>query len=312
MWLSMYIILKATYRNNYSATIESNIALEQIRSDWLNGTKSVKYNTGCGYTGDGVKVGVIELNGRYDEKAPQLSSIEGTSLFTINTSGTVSKTATKTNHATLVTSIIAGQARDAKCSYEGVAPFSTVYQMPITANVSDLIAGVIELSTKGVDVINFSGRLDYSSNYNLIDKMLDRVLYQLNVVFVTSAGNNGSGSMVVGSPGKGYNVITVGNAVTKSNVTTAITTSTFDIDKTSAYYEPDYLPNKPDLAAPGNYISCLLSSGSVYCDSGTSFSAPMVTGVIAQMLEANPELEGNPVAIKANLLLGADYDKMSG
>lgn len=301
-----------TYCSQYSAETECDIAQVQIRADWKNGTKSIKYNTGCGYTGDGVKVGIIELNGRYDETSPQLASIEGKRLFTLNTDGVISKTAVKSAHATAVTGILVGQAQNSMCAYEGVAPFSTVYQMPIEEDVSELMSGIMELALQGVEVINFSGRLDYSRAYNSIDKMLDKIIYQLGVVFVTTAGNNGLGSAVVGSPGKGYNIITVGNAETKLNATTVLSTSVFDIYKESAFIESDCNPNKPDLVAPGTHISFLLGDGKVHYDTGTSLAAPMVAGVVAQMMEANPALKGNPVAVKANLLLGADSDKMSG
>ena len=74
---------------------------------------------------------------------------------------------------------------------------------------------------------------------------------------------------------------------------------------------------KPDLAAPGNKIPSLLASGSniskgqpeLQIDehyitlSGSSMATPFVTGTIALMLEANPNL--NPNITKLILLTSA-------
>ena len=50
---------------------------------------------------------------------------------------------------------------------------------------------------------------------------------------------------------------------------------------------------KPDLLAPGENVLAALPGGGYSHVSGTSFSAPHVTGVVALMWSANPELIGD-------------------
>lgn len=68
------------------------------------------------------------------------------------------------------------------------------------------------------------------------------------------------------------------------------------------------MPNKPDIVAPGSNLSYPISGG-LYRGSGTSYAAPIVTGVVAQMINANSPM--SPASIKAKLLLAADSSKIS-
>lgn len=263
-----------------------------------------------GCTGLGVKVGIIEAShGEFDSSAPQL--VNNSRLHVLNTydsSGTISGTVS--THATMVTSIIAGKHVSYNGRvFKGIVPKATVYQVP-SSSMQSVINAVSILVNQGVSVINYSAGANTGLEYSDFDKEIDNIIATTGVVFVKSAGNRGIEDRYVTSPGKAINAITVGNALTKTNGTTEAT-APFSMSFTSSYSEADYLPNKPDIAAPGSNISALLSADSIYTGSGTSFAAPMVTGIIAEMFEYRASLIGHPTRIKACLMLAADSSKIA-
>jgi len=133
---------------------------------------------------------------------------------------------------------------------------------------------------------------------------------------VVSAGNAGPGPSTITSPGSDPYVITVGGIDDNGTATTA--------DDSVALWSsrgPTALDGlaKPDIAAPGRKVVSLRSVGStldqLFPDrvvagldplvpayfrlSGTSMAAPVVTGIVALMLERNPGL--SPAQVKARL-----------
>src|SRR4029079_8821160 len=139
-----------------------------------------------------------------------------------------------------------------------------------------------------------------------------------NVVVVAAAGNYGSTS----GPSGGYFasasdpcVITVGATDTGRSVSTGDDVAA----PWSAYgYTLDGFA-KPDLGAPGRYmVGPVPSSATLYSErpdhvaspgymelSGTSFSAPVVSGVAALILGRHPDWTADQV--KGALMLGAKY-----
>ena len=71
------------------------------------------------------------------------------------------------------------------------------------------------------------------------------------------------------------------------------------------------MANKPDVVAPGTNIGVVLSAGELTRTTGTSFAAPIVSGIVAQMYEA-----GNawgylcPEVIKSALIVTATPSKI--
>jgi len=61
---------------------------------------------------------------------------------------------------------------------------------------------------------------------------------------------------------------------------------------------------KPDLVAPGSFINTTLIDGKYNLTSGTSFAAPHVSGVVALLLQKNPQL--TPADVKSILVTTSD------
>jgi len=283
--------------------------LTQVGADSSTGTKSTSYNSGAGYKGSGIKIGIIEAgSGRYDASSPHLTGLSSTQLSYVanpKADGTY-VTPTVTTHATKVTAIIVGKAVTISGkTYEGVVPLATVYQTG-ASTTTDVYTGFQALVNKGVNVINYSGG-STTTGYHAADKEIDRLISTTNVTFVKSAGNS-SGEIT--SPGKALNAITVGNAQTKTS-STAAASAPYALSATSSYTEASYLPNKPDISAPGSYITTAASTSSTTTGSGTSYAAPIVTGILAQSMQRISSLKTNPYSAKAYLLLCADSSKMS-
>jgi len=289
------------------------ISLDQTKvySDGGTGFDTSSYGGLPGYSGANIKVGIIEAEmGRYDSSALQLKYVRNLSFVENYRAGGVKVPSTVSPHATMVTSIIKGEGvTSGSRVYQGVVPGATVYQMAVDG-VLDVYTAFQILVDKGVQIINFSAGVRDSTTYSAVDREIDRLIASTGVIFVGSAGNTGGN---IQSPGHGLNVITVGNANTKLSATTA-RSAPYPMATASSYEEPSGLPNKPDIAAPGTDIVYVPnSSNEIQTGSGTSYAAPIVTGIIAQILQAGSHnLRGNPTLVKSMLLVGADPSKISG
>ncbi|MBQ3195459.1 MAG: S8 family serine peptidase [Clostridia bacterium] len=308
-----------------------DVAFEQIYADSGIGTKSSDYNSGLGYKGSGITIGIIEAGGYFEPTHPQLSSIFGESanaqLRILNTAGDNGEPLPLgvSSHATYVTTLLVGQAWTLPNgeTYEGIIPEAKAIVVPVI-NSQNVTNAIETLYNEGCNVINYSGGQVNSSDYvDDYDRWVDQFLSTHDIVFVAAAGNvdyadtDGDGveelrqnTIRVYSPGKATNVITVGNAYTKNNYASKLP-SPYKMISSSSYIEATFLPNKPDISAPGCNICYVTTSGVVTKKSGTSFAAPIVTGVIAQMMEANEGLKSSPKKVKSILLASADYHKIN-
>src|SRR5262249_1886035 len=131
-------------------------------------------------------------------------------------------------------------------------------------------------------------------------------------VVVTSAGNNGAGRMLY-APASDPFVITVGASDIADTVTRA---DDSNAPWTSYGYTAEGFA-KPELAAPGRWMIGPVPNGSTLAVtfkdrlltpgymwmSGTSFSAPVVSGIAAQILARHPGF--TPDQVKGALMLTA-------
>ena len=251
-----------------------------------------------GYTGSGVKVGVVESGAIYFGHS---NLADGTYCNGTNPS--------PSSHTTGVAGIIAST----NSTYKGVA-----YGAPalLSGNITGTFddAAVIKCTdwaiNNGARVINMSFGVDSSSSLIGLDRYIDYVVRNRYVTIVKSAGNIGgtcSGANYVTSPGKGWNVITVGNYDDKGT-----SSNSDDVISSSSCYEDPTSPNgdrqKPEVAAPGTSITttyCTSSSTCTGTNSGTSFAAPHVAGCSALLMQRNTTLQSWPESIKAVLMASA-------
>lgn len=269
------------FNDNTAEKDELSYAMSAIQADYTRNT--------LGFDGYGVKVGIYD--GGNIASHSELSSSQITNIYP---NGTTSQ------HATKVARII--------CGSNGVAPNAQVFATYVTEESTKMIE-VERLINQGVSVINYSkgttrGSSGYYTDY---EKWIDHVAYQHKVTIVKSAGNGGVGSDVT-IPGLAYNVITVGGTDTKlTNNRSDDTMYNVEPDKGSASANGGTLGcAKPDFLAP----AVMWSGGTE--DRGTSFAAPMVTGLIAQMIEYKPTIATNPALIKAILTVSTDKKVLPG
>ncbi len=225
-------------------------------------------------------------------------------------------------HGTFVAGIAAGDAP----GHTGAAPGAKIVSLDVMddqgmARTSDVIAAadwiLANKAKYGIRVANFSLHSSVANSfmYDPLDKAVER-LWLSGVVVVAAAGNYGSPTWPSGvpfAPGNDPFVITVGASDTGRSVSTNDDVSA----PWSAYgYTLDGFA-KPELAAPGRYlVGPVPVTSTLYSErpdhvvapgymelSGTSFAAPIASGVAALILGRHPEY--SPDQVKGALMLGA-------
>jgi serine protease AprX len=225
-------------------------------------------------------------------------------------------------HGTFVAGMAAGSAP----GYAGAAPNARILPIDVMddsgmALTSDVIAACDYIlqnkNALNIRVANFS--LHSAAMNHFYNDPLDRAVEKLwfnGIVVVAAAGNYGSASGpsgVLHAPGNDPFVLTVGAA--------DIGHSVRDGDDTnapwSAYGRTEDGFWKPEIAAPGRYVVGPVPTSATltkerpdhvvapgYMElSGTSFAAPVVAGVAAQILARHPSW--TPDQVKGALMLTA-------
>jgi serine protease AprX len=225
-------------------------------------------------------------------------------------------------HGTFVAGIAAGKL----AGHDGAAPTAKIVSIDVMddqgmARTSDVIRAadwILANKTQyGIRVANFSLHSSVANSfmYDPLDKAVERLWFN-GVVVVVAAGNYGYPDRPSGvpfAPGNDPFVITVGASDTGKSVSTNDDVAA----PWSAYgYTLDGFA-KPDLAAPGRYmVGPVPVTSTLYAErpdhivqpgymelSGTSFAAPVVSGIAALILGRHPGF--SPDQVKGALMLGA-------
>ncbi len=260
----------------------------------------------AGYTGEGVKVGIVDSG--IDLHHPDFKGRIAETYSAVGDDGV-----DRFGHGTHVAGIIAGDGTASRGKYRGVAPGVVIYSAKVlkddgSGKSSDVLAGLEWLYSRHVQVINMSlGTPGPCDGTDAVSYFCNKLVEEHGIVIVAAAGNNGPGDKTIGSPGCAEKVITVG--------------ATTDMDKMADFSSRGPTQDgrkKPDICFPGANITSARASGSslgalrgdYYMElSGTSMAAPHASGVIAILLEANPDL--HPEEVKKALTesavdIGAD------
>jgi len=222
-------------------------------------------------------------------------------------------------HGTHVSGIVTSNGEncyDADCilSTKGVAPGANVFVVKVCAPVvsesgevkvlcleDDIVAGINWAESKGVAVINMSlgGGLtgaEHCDGDN--DKVVDAVNNAANnaanngIVFTISSGNNGS-MFGVSYPACASGAIAVGAVDSSDKIASFSNTgSAMDVVAPGVRILSTYSCNAVAPTA-ANLTPCV-DDWAAYL-SGTSMSSPHVAGVVALMLEKNPDLSVDDV-----------------
>ena len=225
-------------------------------------------------------------------------------------------------HGTFVAGIAAGRL-DGR---DGAAPNAKIVSIDVMddqgmALTSDVIRAadwiLANKAQYGIKVANFSLHSSVANSfmYDPLDKAVERLWFN-GVVVVVAAGNYGYPDRPSGvpyAPGNDPFVITVGASDTGKSVSTNDDTAA----PWSAYgYTLDGFA-KPEVAAPGRYmVGPVPTSATLYQErpdhvvdtgymelSGTSFAAPIASGISALIVAKNPSF--TPDQVKGALMLGA-------
>jgi serine protease AprX len=269
-----------------------------------------------GYTGTGIGVAVIDSGVSQDR--------DFDSLYKVSFSANSSSVNDFYGHGTHVAGIIAGNGTDSDGQYMGIAPGVDLISLKISddagmAYVSDTVEAMQWVfdhqAQYNIRVVNLSIQSTMMSIYHLspLDAAAE-ILWFSGIVVVAASGNWDDGDFynpILAAPANDPFIITVGATTEKGT------------SKRKDDSIPPFTPSgmtldgflKPDIFAPGKDIISVLSKNSdwdeqhpdrsVFNDqyfrlSGTSMAAPMVTGAVALLLQAEPNL--TPDQVKYRLI----------
>jgi len=232
-------------------------------------------------------------------------------------------------HGTFIAGLIAGNGGASNGKYVGMAPQAKIVSVKIAgasgaSDVGTILAAiqwvVLNKDVYGIRVLNLSLGTDSTQSYHIdpLDFAVEKA-WQAGIVVNVAASNRGPTAGTISKPADDPFVITVGA------IDDLGTNGTND----------DVLPNftgrgptaadgiaKPDVVAPGAHVVSLAAPGAVITTqfpstmaapyrrgSGTSMATGVVSGLVAQMLSANPTL--TPDRVKFMLMSTAHSDASS-
>jgi hypothetical protein len=269
------------------------------------------WSTGSADRGAGIRVAVVEYH-----NVRRTGDLGGKVLKSHSTSGTLAYTSGGTfDHPTWVAGAIASQST----AYPGVAPAATIissgtggYGLSLAYDRRIIAAADWAISPSGgdADIVNTSLVQDTGTGAEEARRYFDSLVDQDGRLSISAAGNyvNFNGWQI-GSPGTGYNVLTVGGVDDRGSagrsddrlwyVPGSNGSNWFDRPGDPWNSHGDY--NKPNLVAPS--VGVRTANG--LAASGTSVATPIVAGVAAQLLSNEPVLAAWPEGARAVLMAGA-------
>lgn len=192
------------------------------------------------------------------------------------------------SHGTAVAGIIA--SNDSK--FTGMAPEATIYSYKVLANdptlTGDDFDGALAIQQAledGAHIANCSWGAGPAGDGSSREARACNTAWAAGLTIVKSAGNRGPGPRTLTTPADADGVIAVGATEREGKA----------VQDYSSRGPADG-KQRPHLIAPGGIFegvgitSCLVGGGFGDVGAGTSFAAPHVTGMLALLLERDPNL----------------------
>ncbi|SDJ90391.1 type VII secretion-associated serine protease mycosin [Cryobacterium psychrotolerans] len=232
--------------------------------------------------GAGVKVAIIDTGVAGGVADLAGAVVGGTDVSGLGTPNGQTPVGEGSEHGTLVASLLAGRGTGTDAGIIGVAPEASILSVSLafgssgaTVSNDDQIAeGIRWAVDNGASVINMSltrNTLDWPESWD------SAFLYAFehDVVVVAAAGNRGSGTTEVGAPATIPGVLAVAG-VNRNK------TASFDASSQGITIS---------VAAPSEKLVGAVPAGGYVQWSGTSAAAPIVSGLVALVRSAYPELD---------------------
>jgi len=319
----------SVFRIHYDRPIKSH----NYRTSVTVGARTVQET--LGYTGAGVGVAIIDsgITTWHDDLTNKTSKLypygnQRVSKFVDFVNGRPLPY-DDNGHGSHVAGIIGGNGYDSQGEKTGIAPGANLVSLKVLdqngqGTISNIIAALgwvaANASQYNIRVVNMSvGARIMESYWTDPLTLATKALTDRGIVVVAAAGNNGKNALGqlqwggINAPANAPWVLTVGASSTMGTLTrNDDEMASFSSSGPTAH---DF-DAKPDLVAPGTGTISLAVPGSTFYAtkalylltgklplgskpylalSGTSMAAPVVSGTVALMLQANPNLTPNLV-----------------
>ena len=233
--------------------------------------------------GEGVTVAVIDTG--IVGEVPELRGVVtgGTDVSGLGSPDGQTPVGEESEHGTMVASLLAGRGTGEGNGVIGVAPDAELLTASVAfgqdtgsekTNDEQIAEAVRWAVDNGADVINMSLTRNTQDWPEAWDDAF-RYAFENDVVVVAAAGNRGSGTSEVGAPATIPGVLAVAGVDREQN-------ASFDASSQGITI---------GVSAPSEDLVGVLPDGSYVQWSGTSAAAPLVSGLVALVRAAYPELD---------------------
>ena len=292
--ISIFLILLLVVWMVWRSQIIQGFEGQQESSEWAFETTGVRALQAKGLTGTGVSVCVVDTG--LDSTHPDLDHLSYTFTDIWGTS-TIAVDHGNLAHGTLMIGLLAADGHQKGISPNirlGVVAALGDDGMGNNSGSESIVADAIRWCWQsfGADIISLSLGGLQDQNQTREGQSVSAVRQALdNGVYVVAAVGNDGGSTddgLVAVPGNIDLVITVGASDSRGEIWNGSSRGAQIADDGTARSHPN---QKPEVVAPGVSVISTGNDGNYYESTGSSISTVFITGILALILEDNPQLK---------------------